>query len=151
MSKANTGQIYFHYMADPFHFEQRNRLKTFIKGLLRRERKRLDTINYIFCTDAYLLRLNKTHLKHNTLTDIITFEYNEVGEPLLSDIYISIERVKENATLFNSSFKRELQRVIFHGALHLCGFKDKTPEQSQLMRRKEEEYLHKWLVSRGTT
>ena len=138
-------------MADPFHFEQRNRLKTFLKGLLRREGKSLDTINYIFCTDEYLLSLNKTHLKHNTLTDIITFEYNEVGESLLSDIYISIDRVKENATLFNSSFKRELHRVIFHGALHLCGFKDKTPEQSQLMRRKEEEYLHKWLVSRGTT
>src|SRR6476620_1701254 len=151
MSKAISGQIYFHYLVDPFHFEQRTSLKTFIRKLLEREGRRLDTINYIFCSDEYLLTLNKTHLKHNTLTDIITFEFSQANEPLLSDIYISIKRVRENATLFNSSFKTELCRVIFHGALHLCGYKDKTPEQSQLMRKKEEEYLRKWHVSRETT
>jgi len=151
MSKANKGQIFFHYLVDPFHFERRTALKVFIRKLLEQEGKRLDTINYIFCSDEYLLNLNKKHLKHDTLTDIITFEFNLAGEPLLSDIYISIERVNENAVLFHSSFKRELHRVIFHGALHLCGFKDKTPEQSQLMRSKEEEYLRRWFVSRGTT
>ena len=145
------GQIYFHYMSDPFHFPQRTALKGFIKGLMKREGKQVDTINYIFCTDEYLLTLNKQHLNHNTLTDIITFEYNAPGEPALSDIYISVERVKENASLFKVSFTKELRRVIFHGALHLCGFKDKSPDQSQLMRKKEEEYLHRWDVSRGTT
>src|SRR6478672_11043579 len=118
MAKALSGQIYFHHLVDPFHFEQRTSLKAFIRKLLEREGKRLDTINYIFCSDEYLLNLNKKHLKHDTLTDIITFEFNLAGEPLLSDIYISIERVNENAVLFHSSFKRELHRVIFHGALH---------------------------------
>src|SRR6478672_825674 len=130
MAKALSGQIYFHHLVDPFHFEQRTSLKAFIRKLLEREGRRLDTINYIFCSDEYLLGLNKTHLKHYTLTDIITFEYNPANEPLLSDIFISTERVKENASLFKSSFNRELHRVIFHGALHLCGFKDKTAEQS---------------------
>ncbi len=144
------GQIYFHYMSDAFHFPQRTALKDFIKGLMKREGKQVDTINYIFCTDEYLLTLNKKHLNHNTLTDIITFEYSTPGEPVLSDIYISVERVKENASLFKVSFTKELRRVIFHGALHLCGFKDKAPDQSQLMRKKEKEYLYKWDVSRGT-
>ena len=144
------GQIYFHYLVDAFHFRERTDLKQFIKGLLTREGKQIDTINYIFCTDEYLLTLNKKHLDHNTLTDIITFEYNPPEEPVLSDIYISVERVKENASLFKVSFIRELHRVIFHGALHLSGFKDKTSEQAQLMRKKEEEYLHRWNVSRGT-
>jgi len=144
------GQIYFHYLVDPFHFPERTVLKQFIKGLMKREGKHVDTINYIFCTDEYLLDLNKKHLDHNTLTDIITFEYNTPGEPVLSDIYISIERVKENARLFKTSFQRELRRVIFHGALHLSGFKDKSSEQAQLMRKKEEEYLNSWDVSRGT-
>jgi rRNA maturation RNase YbeY len=115
-----------------------------------KEGKQVDTINFIFCTDQYLLGLNKKHLNHDTLTDIITFEYNPPGQALLSDIYISVERVKENALVFKTSFSRELHRVIFHGVLHLCGYKDKKPEESKLMRLKEEEYLKKWFVPRGT-
>jgi probable rRNA maturation factor len=151
MSKVITGQIHFHYMVDPFSFSRRNLLKSFIKSLCKKEGKQVDTINYIFCTDKFLLELNKTHLNHDTLTDIITFEYNAPGQPLLSDIYISVDRVKENALLFRTSFNRELHRVIFHGALHLCGYQDKKAEQSKLMREKEEEYLLKWFVPRGTT
>ena len=122
----------------------------FLKRLCMKEGKQVDTINFIFCTDQYLLELNKKHLNHDTLTDIITFEYNPPGQALLSDIYISIERVKENALVFKTSFSRELHRVIFHGVLHLCGYKDKKPEESKLMRFKEEEYLQKWFVPRGT-
>jgi probable rRNA maturation factor len=151
MAKVITGQIHFHYMVDPFSFSRRNLLKSFIRSLCNREGKQVDTINYIFCTDKFLLELNRTHLNHDTLTDIITFEYNAPGQPLLSDIYISVDRVKENAPLFQTSFNRELHRVIFHGALHLCGYQDKKAEQSKLMREKEEEYLLKWFVPRGTT
>lgn len=122
----------------------------FLKRLCMKEGKQVDTINFIFCTDQYLLELNKKHLNHDTLTDIITFEYNPPGQALLSDIYISIERVRENAVVFKTSFSRELHRVIFHGVLHLCGYKDKKPEESKLMRFKEEEYLQKWFVPRGT-
>ncbi|WP_072836088.1 rRNA maturation RNase YbeY [Flavisolibacter ginsengisoli] len=150
MSKVITGQIYFHYSVRPFSFSKRNDLKMFLKRLCMKEGKQVDTINFIFCTDQYLLGLNKKHLNHDTLTDIITFEYNPPGQALLSDIYISIERVRDNAVVFKTSFSHELHRVIFHGVLHLCGYKDKKPEESKLMRFKEEEYLQKWFVPRGT-
>lgn len=94
--------------------------------------------------------MNKQYLNHDTLTDIITFELSPKETPLTSDIYISIDRIKENAKDFHTSFTNELHRVIFHGALHLSGYKDKTKEQAQLMRSKEEEYLKKYLVPRGT-
>ena len=110
----------------------------------------MQSINYIFCSDDYLLELNKQYLNHNTLTDIITFELNAPGEPILSDIFISIDRVKENAKTLEIPFKQELHRVIFHGALHLCGYKDKKKEEQKLMRRKEDEYLNHYFVPRGT-
>jgi rRNA maturation RNase YbeY len=94
--------------------------------------------------------LNKTHLNHDTYTDIITFELSPKNEALIADIYISVERVKENAQSFTTSFQKELHRVIFHGALHLCGYKDKSKKQSQLMRFKEEENLILYFVSRET-
>lgn len=103
----------------------------------------MEEVNYIFCSDDYLLDINRTHLKHDTYTDIITFEYNEPGDPVISDIYISIDRVRENASLFHSSFQRELNRVIIHGALHLCGHKDKTDQAAQKMRKLEDDYLDK--------
>src|SRR5690606_18692821 len=102
------------------------------------EEKKLEEICYIFCDDEYLLNLNEEFLQHDTYTDIITFDYS-VGKILQGDIYISTERVKENSDEFNVSFEEELRRVIIHGVLHLCGYKDKTKEQSLLMRQKEEE------------
>jgi len=118
--------------------------------LARLEKQKVKQINYIFCSDEYLLQLNQSYLQHDTLTDIITFPFNPPGEPLVSDIYISVERVRENAGLYKSSFNRELHRVIFHGLLHLSGYKDKTKEQALLMRNKEEIYLNKYFVPRGT-
>ncbi|MGN6400064.1 MAG: rRNA maturation RNase YbeY [Flavisolibacter sp.] len=150
MVSTNTETIYFHFLIERFFFPQRNRLKDFLKRLLKEEGKKEATINYIFCADAYLWELNKTHLNHNTFTDIITFELSSKNEPLIADVYISVERVKENATTFRTSFQRELHRVIFHGALHLCGYKDKTKEQSQQMRSMEELYLTRYFVPRGT-
>jgi rRNA maturation RNase YbeY len=104
----------------------------------------LDEIKVIFCTDDYLLRINKEFLQHDTLTDIITFPFSRPGEPLLSDIYISVERVRENAGIFGKPFLEELHRVIFHGLLHLCGYKDKTTPQQKVMRGKEGEYLERY-------
>jgi rRNA maturation RNase YbeY len=150
MVKNTPSSIQFHYLTDPFPFTHREQLKKFIKQLFKREGFSIGTINYIFCTDEYLLEINQQFLKHNTYTDIVTFPLSEKGEPISSDIFISAERVKENANTFKTSFKRELHRVIFHGALHLCGYKDKTKEQAQQMRDMEEFYLNKYFVPRGT-
>lgn len=109
--------------------------------MLKKEGRSIEAINYIFCTDAYLLEINKTHLKHDTYTDIITFELSGKGDAIISDIYISVERVRENATTFRTSFLDELCRVIFHGALHLAGYKDKSKADSALMRQMEEDWL----------
>lgn len=139
--------IRFHYLIDSFFFPERTRLKNFIFQRLHEEGKRVEAINYIFCTDEYLLNLNREHLQHNTYTDIITFDLSDKGAPLLSDIYISVDRVRENARSFSTSFISEFHRVIFHGALHLVGYKDKSKAESILMRRMEE----KWLTAYRST
>lgn len=105
--------------------------------------KKID-ITYVFCTDDALLKKNIAFLNHDTLTDIITFDLSEDEEKLLAEIYISIERVRENALLFDVSYKQELHRVIFHGMLHLCGFKDKTDKESGEMRLQESACLQQY-------
>lgn len=111
-----------------------------IQLIIASERKKEGDINYIFCNDEYLHKINVDYLQHDTLTDIITFDYGK-DNLLASDIYISIERVRENAQEFGVDFSTELLRVMSHGILHLCGYKDKTPEQLQQMRQKEEEKM----------
>ena len=148
--KSQLTAIRFHYTDVRFSFSGRTAAKENIVQLIQSEGKSIEHINYIFCSDAYLLELNKGYLKHNTLTDIITFHYHAEGAPVHSDIYISIERVKENAQSFGVSFRHELHRVLFHGALHLCGYKDKTKKDISQMRAKEEHYLSLFHVSRGT-
>ena len=142
--------IQFHYLVPPFYFPDRTRLKSFLLAQLNKEGKGVEAINYIFCDDAYLLQINQQYLHHDTYTDIITFELSPKGQALVADIYISIERIKENAKKFKVSFLAELLRVIFHGAIHLTGQKDKTGEQTQQMRKKENEWLSLYAVSRGT-
>ena len=107
-----------------------------------RKNHRIDTINYIFCSDEYLLSINQEYLQHDTYTDIITFDLSNNKTEIVSDIYISIDRVKENAQKFNSNIEHELHRVLFHGILHLCGLKDKSKQDAALMRSKEEYYLN---------
>lgn len=141
---AITNAIHFHFLTKGFTLRDRTRLKGFIGELFRREGKEADTINYIFCDDEYLLGINREYLNHDTYTDIVTFELSEKGEDLLSDIYISVDRVRANAETFGTSFTRELHRVIFHGALHLSGYKDKKKEDAKRMREKEEEYLGRY-------
>lgn len=142
--------IHFHYLVPSFHFPNRNHLKTFLFSQLLKEDKEIEAINYIFCDDDYLLSINQQYLRHDTLTDIVTFELSVKDQPLLSDIYISVERIKENASIFNVSFNKELHRVVFHGALHLAGYKDKKKNDQKIMRRKENEWLELYFVPRST-
>ncbi|MER3465199.1 MAG: rRNA maturation RNase YbeY [Chitinophagaceae bacterium] len=148
--KNKQSPILFHFLIDGFSLTRRTALKQFIEKLFKREGYKVDSVNYIFCSDEYLLSINQTYLKHDTYTDIVTFPLSEPGKPISSDIFISIERVRENAKTFQTIFSKELHRVIFHGALHLCGYKDKTNAQAQEMRAKEEEYLNRYFVPRGT-
>jgi probable rRNA maturation factor len=124
----------------------RNRLplKDFIKSLFKKEKKVLEELNYIFCTDEYLLTINQQSLNHNYYTDIITFDLSNHPKAIIGEIYISIDRVKDNAKVHHSTFTNELHRVIFHGALHLCGYKDKTKADVTKMRGKENFYLSKY-------
>ena len=119
-----------------FQLHQKMRYKKWLTALAATHEKKLGDINYIFCDDSYLLQLNLQYLQHDTLTDIITFDYVE-GDLLNGDIYISVERVRENAGIFGVTFDEELLRVIAHGLLHLCGFKDKSKKDAAEMRRQE--------------
>jgi probable rRNA maturation factor len=131
----------------PVKLNKRNNLKNFIELLFKKENRRLNSISYIFCSDDYLLKINKLHLKHDYYTDIITFDLSDHPNKLNAEIYISVERVKDNAKTHQQFFKKELHRVIFHGALHLCGYKDKTKHESERMRYKEEKYLNLYFNS----
>jgi len=137
--------IYFHFPAGRFYLPHRSKLKKYLLHLFKEHKKQVRRVNYIFCTDAELLKINIQHLNHHTLTDIITFPYHAPGEPIVSDIFISIDRIRENAAKFQTTILNEVYRVMFHGALHLCGFQDKTQNQKLLMRQKENHYLRKYL------
>ena len=115
-------------------------ISKWIEFVIHQEDRDLGEVNYIFCDDSYLLEINIKELKHNTLTDIISFDYT-VGDIISGDIFISTERVKENADEFSNIFKDELHRVIIHGVLHYCGYKDKTDDEKKEMRSKEDYYL----------
>jgi probable rRNA maturation factor len=115
-------------------------LKSSLVKLFRREKQQPGEIQYVFCSDEYLLEINKQFLQHNYFTDIITFDLSS-SDSIDAEIYISIDRVKENAKSFGVSYKQEVKRVIIHGALHLCGYRDKTKGEITLMREKESEYL----------
>ena len=123
-----------------FILEHIDSFKSWIIHSLNLEKHKLGELTIVFCDDTFLHQLNVEFLNHDTLTDIITFDYNQ-GDMIFGEIYISIERVKENAEEFSVSFDEELRRVIIHGVLHLCGYKDKSNEDKVLMRMKEDNYL----------
>ena len=136
--------ITFQNQSISFKLKEKTRLKAWIKTVTEKEKHRLGDINYIFCSDEELLDINITHLNHNTYTDIITFDYTE-DKKISSDIFISVERVEENAKKFKVSFEEELHRVMIHGILHLCGYKDKSKADAELMRKKENGALKLWM------
>lgn len=131
--------INFNYETD-FLLENEVDISSWILKVISEEGYKIDEVNYVFCNDEYLHKLNIEFLNHDTLTDIISFDYS-VGKKIQGDIFISIERVKENANDFKASFEEELHRVIIHGILHYCGYKDKSEEEAQTMRDKENHYL----------
>jgi probable rRNA maturation factor len=123
-----------------FSLKNKSILKKWISETIIAEKGKTGDINFIFCNDDYLLEINQKYLNHDTLTDIITFDYSEKDKKS-GDIFISIERVKENAEKFNVSMEEELHRVIIHGILHLCGFKDKNKADKALMTEAENKHL----------
>lgn len=131
--------ISFNYEND-FELSNEDQISTWISNVILSENKKEGDINYIFCDDEYLLSLNEQYLDHDTLTDIISFDYS-VGNELHGDIFISVERVKDNATDFDVTFDEELKRVLVHGILHYCGYKDKSESEEEIMRQKEEEKM----------
>jgi len=116
-------------------------LKRWIKATIAAEGFRLNELNYILCSDAYLLQINQQYLNHDTYTDIVTFDNSEKPGFITGDIFISVERTQENASKFKVDADAELHRVIIHGALHLLGYKDKKPADKKLMTEKENQYL----------
>jgi probable rRNA maturation factor len=132
--------IRFHFL-EKISLKDRQILKSTLITLFKKEKKKLAELQYIFCSDGRLLEINRQFLQHDFYTDIITFPLSAPNQPITAEIYISVDRVRENAREFGNSVKKELLRVIFHGALHLCGYKDKTPKEKANMRKQEEVYL----------
>jgi len=132
-----------HFFSEDLNYRLRNikRIRQWILHTIEKEGEELDTINYIFTTDQYLHKINVDYLNHDTLTDIITFEYNADDEAILSDIYISLDRCKENAKELNIPLTTEIHRILIHGVLHLLGYKDKNKKDKELMTSKEDYYL----------
>ena len=128
--------INFQTISVKFAISKKTSVKNWISKVIKKEKRKESKIVFIFCSDNELLAINKEFLNHNTLTDIITFDYSK-DKTISGEIYVSIERVEDNAKFFDISFENELQRVIIHGVLHLCGYKDKTTAQKKEMRLKE--------------
>ena len=133
--------VNFFYQGVQFSFADRRKLKEFLAKLFYKEGERLEELNIIFCTDEDLLEMNRSFLQHDYYTDIITFPLSLKDQPIQAELYISIDRVRDNAHQGNGSFKEELHRVIFHGCLHLTGYGDKSSQQIKKMREREDHYL----------
>ena len=137
--------VKFNYADRKLSLTDKNKLKNFIISLFEQENTELDELNYIFCSDDYLLQINKDHLNHDYYTDIITFSLEADGNPVIGEIYISLDRVKDNSATHKTSVLEETLRVIFHGSLHLCGYLDKKTKDIKLMREKEDYYINLYL------
>ena len=134
-------KIHFYFIERQPTIRHRKKLKAFIEELFSHENKRLSALSYIICSDEYLLEINQKFLKHDFYTDVITFDLSSTKRDIEGEIYLSVDRIKENAKTEAVSFQEELHRVIFHGALHLCCYKDKKSSEINLMRATEQKYL----------
>jgi rRNA maturation RNase YbeY len=123
-----------------FSLPQKRRVKAWLKKVIEAETMQTGEVSIIFCSDDYLLQMNRHYLQHNYYTDIITFDYNE-NTTVNGDLFISLDTVRANAKEYKQTFERELDRVMVHGILHLCGYKDTTPQQQKCMRIAEDKYL----------
>jgi len=147
---GSKSKVYFFFDNTRVSLNNRTELKKFIEFIFKKEKKRLAGLNYIFCSDKRLLEINQQYLAHNYYTDIITFDLSEKIGEINGEIYVSVDRIRDNAKTGGYSFSNELLRVIFHGILHLCGYGDKKKEERVLMREKEDFYIHKYLDQRST-
>ncbi len=136
--------IHFHTEDIKFVFKNKTEIKQWITSVAKGKKRKVGDLGFVFCSDDFLLRLNKEYLNHDTLTDIITFDYSKDDNqlPISGDIYISIDRIRENAVKFNKSFENELHRVIIHGTLHLLGYADKTKAAKLEMTKQEDMALN---------
>ena len=139
-------KVSFNYADRKLPLKHKRKVQNFIPVIFSLEGKNLHHLNYVFCSDDYLLQINQKYLHHNTYTDIITFNLAESGNPITAEIYISCDRVKENALKYQEKLSEEFLRVIFHGVLHLCGYKDKKEEDIRTMRLKEAFYIEMFHV-----
>lgn len=129
------------FTTNSFSLPQKKMTRELVQTIFSTENKNLNYVNFIFCSDESLLELNRKHLDHDYFTDILTFDLSDSVNSITSEIYISTDRVRENAQNFKVPFLKELTRVIIHGALHLCGYKDKKKSEISVMRQKESHYL----------
>ena len=133
-------KVFFHYADRKLNFPDKNAVKSFVENIFTLEKRPLERLDYIFCSDEYLLNINKTYLQHDYYTDIITFNLSNSSE-ITGEIYISLDRVKDNAQTLQQPLKNEILRVIFHGALHLCGYNDKSKAEEVVMCKMEDKYI----------
>jgi len=126
-----------------YNLKDKTKVRQWIKDTIAAEGYTLDELTYVFCSDAYLLKMNQQYLDHDTYTDIITFDNSAAEKTITGDIFISVDRIRENAAKFNQTVVNELHRVIIHGVLHLLGYKDKTPADNKKMTQMEDKYLGK--------
>ena len=141
MAKA---KVHFFSHDVPTSLKNTANLKHFIESIFKKERQSLDSINYIFCSDKAILEINKKYLNHDFYTDVITFDLSTNNKAISAEVYISIERIRDNAKQLGISIKSELHRVLFHAALHLCGYNDKGIRDKEIMRKKEDQLLSKY-------
>ncbi|MDR1878577.1 MAG: rRNA maturation RNase YbeY [Bacteroidales bacterium] len=144
MSNSSAAIICFYNEDVSYRLAHKKKIRQWLLSIIEQEGKTSGAISYIFCSDEYLAEINAKYLNASYFTDVITFDYTE-NDCVSGDIFISIDRVKDNAKLYNQSCCRELLRVILHGVLHLCGYKDKTTNEAAEMREKEEHYLQKFI------
>ena len=144
MAKSKKAKVrFFSYNIRP-GLKNTKKLKQFIESIFKGEQKNLGSINYIFCTDKMILGVNRKYLNHNFYTDVITFDLSQNTKTVIAEVYVSIERVRDNARKLGVSIKSELHRIVFHAALHLCEYNDKTKKDLERMRRIEDKLLHKY-------
>ena len=144
MATAKKTKVHFFSNDIPTSLKNTANLKHFIEFIFKTEMQSLDSINYIFCSDRAILEINKKYLNHNFYTDVITFDLSLDNKAISAEVYISMERIRDNAKQLDLTIKSELHRVLFHAALHLCGYNDKKKKDKEIMRKRENELLTKY-------
>lgn len=146
MAISKKTKVHFFSYDTPTSLKNTANLKQFIESIFKNEMQNLNSINYIFCSDRVILEINKKYLNHDFYTDVITFDLSPNNKSISAEVYISIDRIRDNAKQLGVSIKSELHRVIFHAVLHLSGYNDKKKREKELMRKKEDKLLAKYFA-----